>query len=367
MQRLFTFLLPLCYGIGAIIAQPTLASDFYYPSERAWEVISPTAAGAKEPELQQALAFAQQKKSKGVVVLHRGRILAEEYWDGWTQTKPHPAYSASKSFVSTLVGIAIEQGKIKSLDQPVADILPEWKGKPRYEKISIKHLLSMSAGLEGGKRNFFRGLLARDERRFAMNLPIDAPPGTVWEYHNSAYRLFFPLLEEATEENLQEYSEQKLFEPLGMRHTKWLSKRFNRNQYTFLETTPRDAARFGLFILRKGKWQDKQLVPKDWVEQATTPANPKLNPSYGYLWWLNGGSFHYRPLRAKRRGPIFPGCPDDAFAAIGKDSQVIYIVPSLDLVVTRFGDAPDRSTPAISEFDAKFLGQICRSLESANQ
>ena len=147
-----------------------------------------------------------------------------------------------------------------------------------------------------------------------------------------------------------------------MSDSKWESKRFNRSQYTFMSMTPRDTARYGLFVLAEGAWNGKQLVNRDWIRKATKPSNKTLNPSYGYLWWLNGGSFHYLPLNPSRQaGPIFPGCPPDAIGALGKDDQKIYIVPSLDLVVTRFGEAADSSTPAISKFDAEFLGAICRS------
>jgi CubicO group peptidase (beta-lactamase class C family) len=127
-------------------------------------------------------------------------------------------------------------------------------------------------------------------------------------------------------------------------------------------TTPRDAARFGLLILAGGNWNGEQIVSSSWIQRSTHATNPALNPSYGYLWWLNGGRHHYLPLNpSKKNGPIFPGCPKDVIAALGKDDQKIYVVPSLDLVVTRFGDAADSSTPAISKFDAQFLGKICGS------
>jgi CubicO group peptidase (beta-lactamase class C family) len=347
---------------GSALAQTPSTMQLYFPTSGSWEVVRGKDAGVDSQELERALEFAGSKRSKGVVVLWRGRILAERYWDGWTQDTTHPAYSATKSLVSTLVAMAIEDGKITSTDQSAAEFLAEWRGKEKYEAITIGHLLSMTSGLEGGKRNFLRGVMSRDERGFATSLPVEFPPGTHWDYHNSAYRLCFPLLQEATGDSLPRYTHRKLLDPLGMKHTKWASKRFATDQYTFLTTSARDAARYGLLILAKGNWNGKQLISREWVERATTPVNPRVNPSYGYLWWLNGGEHHYRPLvPRKQRRPIFPGCPDDAFAALGKDDQKIYIVPSLDVVVTRLGDAADSTTPAISSFDVEFLGQICRS------
>jgi len=346
-------------------SQSASAGEFYFPTAEEWERVENVAAVADPERLERALAFAGRKNSGGVVVLWRGRILAERYWEGWNETTTHPAYSVSKSYVSTLVGMAIEEGEIEGVRQPAADFLPEWKGSPPHEAITIGDLLSMTSGLEGGKRVFVRGLMARDERGFATGLEVEHRPGTHWEYHNSAYRLLFSILEEATGESLPAYTKRKLLRPLGMRATQWEAKRrlFRSKQYTYLATTARDAARYGLFVLAGGEWGEHRLVAESWIERASRPVHPEVHPSYGYLWWLNGGDFHYLPLNPRRqRGPIFPGVPADAFAALGKDDQKIYVVPSLDLVVTRFGEAAESSAPAISEFDAEFLGRVCRSL-----
>jgi len=393
---------PCFLTIGVLISvgsQPASAGEFYFPTAEEWERVEDVAAVADVDRLGSALAFAGRKNSGGVVFLWRGRILAERYWDDWEEGTTHPAYSVSKSLVSTLVGMAIEEGSIESVRQPAADFLPEWKGSPSHEAITIEDLLSMTSGLEGGKGVFMRGLMARDERGFATGLEAEHRPGTRWEYHNSAYRLLFSILEEATGESLPAYTERKLLRPLGMRTTQWEAKRgeanngsiqrstdrkkhkllrklgmratqreakrhlSHDNQYTYLKTSVRDAARYGLFVLAGGEWGEHRLVAESWIERASRPVHPEVHPSYGYLWWLNGGDFHYLPLNPRRQGgPIFPGVPADAFAALGKDDQKIYVVPSLDLVVTRFGEAAESSAPAISEFDAEFLGRVCRSL-----
>ena len=351
----------------AVLASNAVSADEtapYFPTAEEWETVAPTDAGADPAKLESALAFAEKHKSKGVVILWRGRIVAERYWRRWSEERPHAAYSVTKSVISTLVGIAIAERKIEGPEQSVAHFLPEWKGKEEYEAITVGHLLSMTGGLEGGGRTFRRGLRARDERAFATGLPVEHPPGTRWEYHNSAYRLLFSVLEAATGTPPPEYLSEKLLTPLGMTRTRLGTKWFARDQYTYMTTTARDAARFGLLVLRNGEWQGKQCVPKEWLARATAPIHPDVNPSYGYLWWLNGGGHHFLPLRPRKKvGPIFPGCPEDAFAALGKDDQKIYVVPSLDLVVTRFGDAARASANALSGFDAEFLGRVCGSFE----
>ncbi len=342
--------------------EPGLADD-YWPPVDSWETVTAAEAGADEEALTAALDYAGARNSKAVVILRGGRILAERYWDGWSEQTTGPMYSATKSVVATLVGMAIEEGSIESEDQKSAAFLEEWRGYEEKERIQIRHLLGMNAGLEGGRRTFVRGILSRDEREFATGLPSAHAPGEFWEYHNSAYRLLFPILEESTGRNLAAYSFEKLFRPLGMTQTSWNTKARSPD-YTFLQTTARDAARFGLFILRKGEWSGDQLLDPAWVERSARPAIPELNPSYGYLWWLNGGDFHYLPMGDQRReGPLFPECPPDAFAALGKDDQKIYVVPSLDLVAVRLGDAADQTSPAISDFDDRFLGMICRVFE----
>ena len=350
---------------SAGVKEPTHKTngELYFPGRTEWETVDLATAGCEERRLDSALDLAGSKHSKGVVVLYRGRILAEKYWDGWRRDQQHPAYSVSKSFVSSLVGIAIDDGEIEGVDQPASDFLSEWKSSPKHQAISLHDLLSMSGGLQGGKGNFIRGVLSQNERRFATRLPVQHDPGTHWDYHQSGYMLLHSILEEATGKSLSQYSQDKLFDRIGMQNTEWATKRFNRSQATFLRTTPRDAARYGLLVLANGNWDGEQVIDSEWLTTATRPANPRLNPSYGYLWWLNGGDWFWYPLvEQKQQREIFPGCPSDAFAALGKDDQKIYIVPSLDLVVTRFGDAADSTSPALTGFDATFLGAICESL-----
>jgi len=119
----------------------------------------------------------------------------------------------------------------------------------------------------------------------------------------------------------------------------------------------------GLAFVCLSSGDGRQLVAREWIEGSASPVHPKVQPSYGYLWWLNGGRFHYTPLDpARQRGPIFPGSPDDAFAALGKDDQNLYVVPSLDLVVARFGDAADPKSAAISTFDAELLRRVVSAM-----
>ena len=139
---------------ASVLAQDTQPKQLSFPTSTQWRSVSAEEAGCNQRRLDAAIEFAERSHSTGVVVLWRGRILAERYWDGWTRDRPHFAYSASKSLVSTLVGMAIEEGKIKGVDQSASDFFSEWQASPQHRKITIHDMLSMSSGLEGGKRVF---------------------------------------------------------------------------------------------------------------------------------------------------------------------------------------------------------------------
>ncbi|MFK7765884.1 MAG: serine hydrolase domain-containing protein [Mariniblastus sp.] len=347
------------------VASTATTEGYYPPRKGTWQRVTVTDAGADPELLSQAMNLAGKKNSKGVVILHKGKILAEQYWGGWTKDSVGPLNSATKSIASALVGMAIESGHIEGVEQSCSDFLSEWKRRPRYRRIQIQHLLSMTSGLKNSKGIMVAGFIVKDERAFATKLPIEYRPGTHWDYHNSAYHLLFPILEEATGIPLGRYTNEKLAQPLGMEHARWRRRITNKKQFNLMEMSTRDAARFGLLISRDGNWNGDQLVNSQWIANSTEPWDAAVNPAYGNLWWLNGGAHYFLPLSDEPQGgPLFDGVPDDAFAALGKDDQKIYVVPSLDLVVTRLGDAASETSYALSRFDSEFLGLICESLNS---
>lgn len=361
------FSFPMFVIVILLSTHNTNSQDYFPPAagdSEGWATINHTDAGADPDLLKKAMQLAGEKNSKGVVVLRRGKILKERYWDGWSKDSVRALNSATKSLVSTMVGKAIDDEHLEGPDQSCSDFIARWQIFPQYQQIKIKHLLSMTSGLKLNRGIFTLGFLVKDEHLFASQLPIAYPAGEHWDYHNSAYKLLFPILEASTGSSLGEYFQENLFGPLGMAHARWKMRHNNPEHYSLIEMSTRDAARFGLMVLRDGRWHQQQIVSADWINHSTRPFDDQLNPSYGHLWWLNGGSHFFYPLNNKQQpGPIFEGCPDDAFAALGKDDQKIYIVPSLELVVVRLGDKADgvASTPALSEFDSKFLGLICQS------
>ncbi len=323
----------------ALAAFRAQAEGLYWPDAAQWASLSPSAAGFDPEALSAAVARAIADQSVGVIVLRGGRIAVESYAPGWGPDKSRQLASAAKSVVSVLVGIAIDQGHIKGVEQSASDFIPQWRGTPKAA-ITIRNLLTMTSGLH------FEGLQVRNVQgdQFAINaaVPLDYPPGTHWAYATPIFHLLYHVLEKATGEPFEVYAQRELIGPLGMQHWTWdtnIGQGANgpvKNYYTAICST-RDLARFGLFALRGGQWNGRQLVSKSYFRAATSPSQT-MNPSYGYLWWLNSKS-GYNASGAEA-GFRYEGSPPDTFGALGAKGQVAIETPSLDLVVVRQGGKP---------------------------
>lgn len=333
-------------------APPARNSLYFPPAEGQWEQVSPAEAGWDADKLNLALEMAGKNHSSGVVILQRGRILAERYWDLDTKGGPtdgkgrsyawlvhgqdptghaiEDVASAQKSVTSILVGIAQHQGLL-SLQDPVQKYLGAgWtKASPEQEKaITIRHLLTMTSGLLG-------------------NLEYEAPPGTVWRYNTAAYACALRVVAAAAKREPNDLTREWLTGRIGMTHSSWVKRAAlgaeNRMNSVGFATTARDLARFGLLILAGGQWQGETVIAdRDYLRAALHPSQ-ELNPSYGYLWWLNGQASAQRAAGPRANGPLIPSAPADLVAALGAADRKLYVVPSLELVATRLGTAASRS------------------------
>lgn len=331
---------------GAIAASPALAAvGPYWPSTASgWETLEPTAAGLDPARLTAAVDAAMAARSRAVMVLRGGRIVAERYAPGWGEDKSLEVASVGKSLVAVLIAMAIGDGKIKGLDQPAADFIPSWRGTPKAA-ITLRHLMSMTSGLDD------TGLALRNVvgDQFALNAaaPVKDPPGTRWHYNTAVYHLMFHIVQSAVGEPFPAYAQRKLLGPLGMTRTTWLTNQGQgapetgrggpvTNYYTAL-CSARDLARFGLFAQRHGQWAGRPLVERKLFDTLIAPSQA-LNPAYGLLWWENA-----KPgvdAAGRGAGLRFPGSPPDTFACLGAGGQAVMVVPSKDLVVIRQGDPP---------------------------
>ena len=281
--------------------------------------------------------FIDHTGTTGLIVVKDDIILFEKYYQGNTEASKAISWSVAKSFVSALFGIAVSEGSIKDINQPVTDYLPLLKSSG-YNGVSIKNVLQMSSGIRFNEDYAdFNSDINKMGRYFALNMPLadfvaslkaEKKPGTFHHYVSMDTQVLGMILSEATGKNLSEYAEEKLWKPLGMESDAYWLIDGNGMEAAFagLNLTLRDYARFGRLYLKKGNWNGKQIVPEAWVKASVTPDAPHLMPGkrsnakwvlgYGYQWWI-------------------PENPDGDYLAIGIYGQAIYIYPRYNIVIAK--------------------------------
>ncbi len=316
------------------------ADDFVYPVPD-WVEVDPESTGVDPEALQRIVDVAEGKGSHCLVVTRDGQIVGEWYWGDWDETTEQEVFSATKSFTSTLVGIAQDRGEL-DIDEPASKYIPEWVGTDS-EDVTIRNLLSNDSGRfwEFAVDYFDMATGSQDKTAFAIDLDQQHDPGTFWEYNNSAIQTLEAVLETATGMDVGEYAQRYLFEPLGMASSLGRDRAGNPLTFSALSASCRDMARLGYLFLRDGRWADgEQVVSESWVEEATQPST-ELNTAYGYLWWLNVDGHWVLPTllmgRDEGDGKRVPGMPEEVFAAQGFGGQIIAVYPSTGVVMARIG------------------------------
>jgi CubicO group peptidase (beta-lactamase class C family) len=266
------------------------------------------------------------------VVIHDDALLYERYFNGYDRKSTQTSFSMAKSFVSALVGVAIEEGYIGSVDDPITEYLPELEGQGMNE-VTIRHLLTMSSGLEysgeGGGRPLgddAKTYYDPNLRELALSVEPEVEPGTRWEYNNYHPLLLGMILERSTDRPVATYLSQKIWRPLGMEADGSWSLDSEASGFEKMESGINaraiDFAKFGRLYLDRGEWNGEQVVPTSWVEESTrvdTTSDPA--DFYQYFWWLDV----VEPERGR-------------FLARGNLGQYIYVVPDKNLVIVRMGE-----------------------------
>ena len=279
-----------------------IGDQFRFPARLipAGEDVSPLPAGAEidlrtppaaggSPEFDD---FLRANATRGFLVVHEDQLVYERYFGGSDQQTLETSFSVAKSFVSTLVGIAIDEGVIGSIEDPVTDYLPELAVRdPRFERITLRDLLTMSSGLRYWDTDLpwpwaddTYTYYGADLREIALNgTEVETAPGREWLYNNYNPLLLGLVLERATGMSVSEYMSTKLWQPLGAeRDASWSldseSSRFEKME-SGLNATAADYARFGLLLLHEGEWNGTRIVSADWVRAATQPTRPPTRPS----------------------------------------------------------------------------------------
>jgi CubicO group peptidase (beta-lactamase class C family) len=269
---------------------------------------------------------------QSLLISHAGELVFEQYYNGTDPRRPANMKSASKSVISALVGLAVEQGYIESVDTPIAEYFPEYISAERNSDklgITIEDLLTMQSGLETtSNRNYGRWVLSDNWVEFAIDQPLVAEPGTRMLYSTGSTHLLSAILTRATGMDTKRFAQQALTRPLGYSMSYWSQDPqgiyFGGND---MEMTPRQMLLFGELYLNEGRHEDQQILSADWIARSHQPhaRSPRgQGRFYGYGWWL-------RDL-AGMQVPV----------AWGYGGQLIFVVKELDLVVVATSDSdPD--------------------------
>jgi CubicO group peptidase (beta-lactamase class C family) len=305
-----------------------------------WAEGLPADHGLDADALEQASAIAEANESYCLLVIRHGELVFERYYAGHHAETPQTSWSIAKSHAATVVGIAIERGDLGSLDDPVANYVPEWQGTAR-ETITLRDILAMTSGLQWSAFDdyFVLGMLSQDNSQHAIDLAADAAPGSSWRYHNGAVQILEPVFRNATGMSIEAYAEAHLWSRIGADASWNHDPSGNPTAYASVMTSCRDQARMGYLYLHGGHWAGESVVPSWFVSEATSPSQ-SFNRAYGYLWWLNGQLPAVTPMGEALDTMLSPATPPDTFSMRGFGNQFVDVIGSLDMIVVRFGADP---------------------------
>jgi len=332
----------------------------YWPTA-GWRTAAPAEQGMDPAVLDDLDTIVPESypQVRSVLVVRHGYLVYERYWQGVDAGDGHNSFSVTKSFTSALVGIALDDGKLKGLDQTVEELLADHlpaNADPRLRQVTLKQLLTMTSGLAGDDStlggdddSWIEMLKSPDWVRHILSQPLVSAPGAEFAYTDKNAHLLSAIVADATGQSTLAYARAKLFGPLGIATDNALQQTISHWPLTpaeleayeqapvawprdpqgyhvggsFLRLPARDLAKLGYLYLNGGRWDSTQVVPADYVAASTQPqSDPTMGPGdYGYLWWVTNETGH------------------DSFRAMGFGGQLIQVIPDLDLVVVITSDA----------------------------
>ena len=272
--------------------------------------------------------FLKKQKTIAFIVIREDTIIYEKYFSGYQSHSILPSFSVSKTFVSALIGFAIDDGYIKSVDEPVTNYLDGFKDQ-NFDQVTIRHLLNMRSGIKfnegyfnpfGHMAKFYYGT---NLKKYTYKLKVKETPGSSYAYLSCNTQIIAMILEKATGKKLPDYLEEKIWIPLGMeKFGTWnfdSKKHHATKAFCCINAKARDFAKFGRLYLNHGQWNGRQLLSRSWMDQSTEVANDSKDSqgySYVYQW------------RVKDENVVF---------AKGILGQFIYADTDKDIIILRFG------------------------------
>jgi CubicO group peptidase (beta-lactamase class C family) len=337
-------------GLAGIQAESfALSSVSYFPGQD-WLLVEPESQNMDSDVLEEMIAHLNSSglTMHGLVLVRNGYIVAEQYWSYYSEITTHHLYSVTKSITSTLVGIAIKEGFIESVDELVLDF---FSGRTiahldsQKESMTIADLLTMTPGVDWNEHNcsysdpdnmYNQMFESADPVQFFLDLPMVHEPGTHWVYSTGASHILSAIITETTGMSAQSFANEYLFTRINGTSGIWNSDLQGINiGGTQLWITPRTMARVGLLLLNNGTWDSDELLTAEYAERATSPlVGGAYGDNYGYQWWMD--------------------TPNDLFMAIGSYGQYIIVSREYNLVIaitanTDHGSPLDEMEPYLEE------------------
>ncbi|MEO8150811.1 MAG: serine hydrolase [Bacteroidia bacterium] len=327
MKKLFTIII-LFFALNA------KSQSLYFPpaTGTSWDTISPVSLGWCQDKIDTLVNYLGQHNTKAFIVLKDGKIAIEHYFGTFTQDSIWYWASCGKSLSSFLIGLAQEQGYLN-----IQDSLPKYLGHgfsscgaAAEDSIRIIHQLTMTTGFD----DMYGGVTSENHCTDDSCLVCIASPGTRWAYHNAPYTMTHWVLDSATGMTAN------AFKNLNLNSTCGITGAFLPSGYDDIYySKPRSFARFGLLMLAKGIWNSDTIMHDSVYFNQMINTSQNINLAYGYLWWLNGkASYHLPNTQIQIPGFLEPDAPADMYSALGKNDQILNIVPSMNLVTIRMGD-----------------------------
>jgi CubicO group peptidase (beta-lactamase class C family) len=335
---------------------PITSADWYQPQQLVPGVgpQAPPLAKAETTEippeaLQTALKFAEVQNSVALLVMHRDRLVLEQYWQGHKASDPVNSMSMVKTLLALLIGVAIDEGHIGSIQDPVGTYISEWADDPRGD-ITLADLLYMQSGLRNDNRtDTLRSDLVQlyggsDAQKLVLKIPLERNPGEAFDYSNFNSQLLGLVLERATGESFGDYLSSRLWQPLGAGDGfLWLDRPGgSAKPFCCFFATAQDWVRLGQMLLHGGNEGDRQVIPAPWIQQMLEES--PLEPTFGLHIWLKARTADYPQVNFASSAPFAAA---DTFYLDGRHHQRVYVIPSEELVVVRLGEDPPAWNDAV--------------------
>ena len=329
-RYILSWCLITCLTCGFYTAS-LFASPDYWPTN-GWRSSPPEDQGMDSGKLIQMLEKVRDEKYflDSITIIRNGYLVTDAYIYPYKKHTRHSIYSVTKSFTSALVGIALDKGYIKSVRQPLLEFFPEKtiaNLDEQKKEITLENILTMSSGLDTQdswvyqRRGIYKMQMSGDWAQYVLDLPMARKPGEHFDYSNGGSYLLSAILQKTTGMSPLEFAKIHLFGPLGITDVYWpISPQGINTGHDGMKLVPIDMAKLGLLYLNNGRWEDKQIVSKAWVEDSTRTHIHALDTGidgYGYQWWV----------------PSANGNSPEYYMALGHLGQFIFVVPQKNLVV----------------------------------